>query len=75
MTELVTLATAVVALATAVVAWLTRRKVKDVDAAVQEVHVMVNSSQAELKGHIRDLVAALNAAGIAVPAEREPETP
>jgi hypothetical protein len=60
MTELVTLATAIVVLFSTIVTIRTRRQ-------VQQVHVLTNSANAQLKRHIKNLTAALTAHGIRVP--------
>lgn len=73
-TTVLALVTAVAVLVTAVVAWRTRRRVADMGATVQEVHVMVNSQREAMvverevmAKRIDQLAAALQGSDTAVP--------
>jgi hypothetical protein len=66
MAELVTLATAIVVLFSAIMTIRTKRQ-------VQQVHILTNSANAELKKHIKNLTAALTAHDIRVPVIDDPE--
>lgn len=62
--ELYVLATAIVVLLTAVVGLLTKLR-----SSVKEVHVLVNDRMTEALNRIDQLIFALTAAGVKVPAQ------
>jgi hypothetical protein len=66
MAELIALVTAIVVLFSTIITIRTKRQ-------VQQVHVLTNSANAQLKRHIKNLTAALTAQGIRVPVIADPE--